>query len=84
MGTLQRFQRLCVYCGSSLGIRPVYAEAARLGSLVAAQNIEVVYGGDCRGLMGCLADAVLAVGGRAIAHDAPRTCWWISKSRIRV
>jgi uncharacterized protein (TIGR00730 family) len=60
-------RRLCVYCGSSLGILPVYAEAARrLGRLLAEQGIELVYGGGCRGLMGCLADAVLEAGGRAI------------------
>jgi predicted Rossmann-fold nucleotide-binding protein len=53
-------RRICVYCGSSSGLRPVYAEAARtLGRLLAAQGIELVYGGACRGLMGYLADAVL-------------------------
>jgi uncharacterized protein (TIGR00730 family) len=67
MGTLQQFQRICVYCGSSLGIRPVYAEAAsELGRLLAAESVELIYGGGCRGLMGCLADAVLEAGGRAI------------------
>jgi uncharacterized protein (TIGR00730 family) len=60
-------RRICVYCGSSAGLRPVYAEAARtLGRLLAAQGIELVYGGACRGLMGYLADAVLQAGGRAI------------------
>jgi uncharacterized protein (TIGR00730 family) len=60
-------RRICVYCGSSSGLRPVYAEAARtLGRLLAAQGIELVYGGACRGLMGYLADAVLQGGGRAI------------------
>lgn len=60
-------RRICVYCGSSSGVRPVYAEAARtLGRLLAAQGIELVYGGACRGLMGYLADAVLQGGGRAI------------------
>jgi uncharacterized protein (TIGR00730 family) len=37
-----------------------------LGRLLAAQNIELIYGGGRRGLMGCLADAVLEAGGRAI------------------
>jgi uncharacterized protein (TIGR00730 family) len=60
-------RRICVYCGSSSGLRPVYAEAARtLGRLLAAQGIELVYGGACRGLMGYLADTVLQGGGRAI------------------
>jgi len=61
------FQRMCVYCGSSAGIRPVYAEAAAtLGRLLASQGVELVYGGGCRGLMGSLADAVLEAGGRVI------------------
>jgi uncharacterized protein (TIGR00730 family) len=66
-GVLIIVRTICVYCGSSSGVRPVYAEAARtLGRLLAAQGIELVYGGACRGLMGYLADAVLQAGGRAI------------------
>ena len=57
--------RLCVYCGSSSGADAVYAAAARdLASLLVAADIELVYGGGARGLMGILADAVLAGGGR--------------------
>jgi hypothetical protein len=60
-------QRVCVFCGSSTGERPEYAEAAmRLGGLLAAQGIELVYGGGRVGLMGVLADALLANGGRGI------------------
>jgi uncharacterized protein (TIGR00730 family) len=60
-------RRICVYCGSSAGLRSVYSEAARtLGRLLAAQGIELVYGGGCTGLMGYLADAVQEAGGRAI------------------
>lgn len=56
-----------VFCGSSLGARPEYAAAARaLGSLLAQRNIGVVYGGGKIGLMGILADAALAAGGRVI------------------
>ncbi len=56
---------LCVYCGSSSGCDPAYAAAAReLGQLLAAQQIELIYGGGRVGLMGTLADAVLAAGGR--------------------
>ncbi len=56
---------ICVYCGSSPGKRDVYVEAARtLGHTLAERNIEVVYGGGRRGLMGALADAALAAGGR--------------------
>lgn len=60
-------KRLCVFCGSSLGQRPVYAEAAReLGELLARKKIGLVFGGGRIGLMGVLADAVLAGGGEAI------------------
>ncbi len=56
---------LCVYCGSSSGSEPAYAAAAReLGQLLAAQQIELIYGGGRVGLMGTLADAVLDAGGR--------------------
>ncbi len=56
---------LCVYCGSSSGCAPAYTAAAReLGQLLAAQQIELIYGGGRVGLMGVLADAVLDAGGR--------------------
>ncbi|MBA2427022.1 MAG: TIGR00730 family Rossman fold protein [Actinobacteria bacterium] len=56
--------RICVFCGSSPGARPVYAEAARaLGRLLVTRDIGVVYGGASVGTMGALADAVLAAGG---------------------
>ena len=60
-------RRICVFCGSSSGLRPAYAAAA--GSLarhLAANRITVVYGGSKVGLMGILADAALAVGGEVI------------------
>src|SRR5262245_59376483 len=58
---------VCVFCGSSLGGRPVYAEAARrLGAALAARGLELVFGGGHIGLMGVLADAVLAAGGQAV------------------
>jgi hypothetical protein len=58
---------LCVYCGSSPGDRPAYAEAARsLGRALAARGIELVYGGAHIGLMGVVADAAIAAGGRVI------------------
>ena len=61
-----RIERLCVYCGSSSGADPRYtAAASELGAGLAARGIELVYGGGRNGLMGCLADAVLAGGGRA-------------------
>ncbi len=58
-------QRLCVYCGSSFGARDAYRDAATaLGGLLAARGIELVYGGGRVGLMGAVADGVLAAGGR--------------------
>jgi uncharacterized protein (TIGR00730 family) len=56
--------RLCVFCGSRDGARPAFAGAAdELGRLLAASGIGLVYGGASVGLMGRLADAVLAAGG---------------------
>lgn len=60
-------QRLCVYCGSSVGARPEYREAATaLGRLLAERDIELVYGGGHVGLMGAVADGALAAAGRVI------------------
>jgi len=58
---------VCVYCGSSLGANPRHAEAARqLGAGLAQHGIRLVYGGGCIGLMGQIADAVLAGGGQVV------------------
>lgn len=55
---------LCVYCGSNPGVRDVYADAAgELARVLAERSIGLVYGGAAKGLMGRLADAVLAAGG---------------------
>ena len=57
-------ERICVFCGASPGARHEYAEAAReLARLLTAEGIGVVYGGGGVGLMGALADAVIAAGG---------------------
>jgi uncharacterized protein (TIGR00730 family) len=57
-------KNLCVFAGSSPGARPEYLAAAReLGRALAKRRIGVVYGGGCVGLMGALADAVLAADG---------------------
>src|ERR1700679_969903 len=57
--------KLCVYCGSSPGADPAFLEAARATArLCAAEGIEIVYGGARIGLMGAVADAALAAGGR--------------------
>jgi len=58
---------LCVFCGANHGRRPAYREAAHhLGQLLAQRGITLVYGGGNVGLMGTLADACLAGGGRVI------------------
>ena len=58
---------VCVYCGSSPGTDPAHAAAARgVGRLLAASGRTLVYGGGHVGLMGAVADAALAAGGRVI------------------
>jgi len=58
---------VCLYCGSSMGRRPVFQQgAARFGSLLAERGIRLVYGGGHIGLMGVAADAALAGGGTVI------------------
>lgn len=58
-------RRICVYCGSNTGERPVFAEGAReLAGLLVRNEIELVYGGANKGIMGILADTVLEAGGK--------------------
>jgi uncharacterized protein (TIGR00730 family) len=60
-------KRVLVFCGSSPGRVPEYAEhAAEMGGLMASRGLEIVYGGASVGLMGALADAALAAGGTVI------------------
>jgi uncharacterized protein (TIGR00730 family) len=55
---------LCVYCGSSFGVSPLYADAARdLAKVFVERNIALVYGGGNVGLMGVIADEVMRLGG---------------------
>lgn len=64
---MARIRSLCVYCGSSPGLDPRHAQVARdLGTLLGKEGIELVYGGGAVGLMGTLADAALAAGGRVV------------------
>jgi hypothetical protein len=59
--------RICVYCGSSVGARPEYAAAAReLGAVLAGRGIGLVYGGTNIGLMGVVADTMIAAGAEVI------------------
>ncbi len=65
MGSLIR--RVCIFCGSSTGTRPAYAEAARkVGGLLGKWGVGIVYGGGQIGMMGILADAALEAGGEVI------------------
>ncbi|WP_421659240.1 TIGR00730 family Rossman fold protein [Leptothermofonsia sp. ETS-13] len=58
---------LCVFCGSSPGAKPVYKLAAQqLGKALVERGLGLVYGGGNVGLMGAIADAVMAAGGEAI------------------
>jgi len=60
-------RRICVFCGSSMGVRPAYAEAARAtGRLIAERGLGLVYGGGEVGLMGVIANAAMAAGGEVI------------------
>jgi uncharacterized protein (TIGR00730 family) len=60
-------KRICVFCGSNAGHNPLYrTEAEKLGRLLAARGIELVYGAGNIGLMGTVADACLEAGGTVI------------------
>ncbi len=60
-------KRICVYCGSSVGARPEYVEAARaLGSVMVARGLGLVYGGGNIGLMNVVARQLLEGGGAVI------------------
>ena len=70
MTALRTFKRICVFCGSSHGANPSYTEAAKnVGGELARRGIGLVYGGGNVGLMGVVADAVLAAG--IVDEDAP-------------
>ena len=58
---------ICVFAGSSSGVRPEYrAAAGALGDALARRGLGLVYGGARVGLMGAMADAALDAGGRVI------------------
>jgi uncharacterized protein (TIGR00730 family) len=67
MTSLNTLKTLCVFCGSRLGADPEYQSQAKiLGTLLAQKAITLVYGGGNVGLMGVVANAVMAAGGQAI------------------
>lgn len=60
-------QRICVYCGANPGAHPAYADMARaLAAELVKRNLALVYGGGNVGLMGIIADSVLAAGGQVV------------------
>lgn len=62
-----RISRICVFCGSSPGKQAEYVESAKeLGQEFVRQDIELVYGGGNIGLMGAVAETVMAEGGKVI------------------
>ena len=62
-----RINSICVFCGSSFGADDIYKEKAEaLGKIIANENSTLVFGGSHLGLMGVIADAVLANGGKVI------------------
>ena len=64
---MSKSKTICVYCGSAVGVRAEYrAVAVELGTAMAKGDFRLVYGGAHVGLMGVIADAVLAAGGEVI------------------
>lgn len=64
---------ICVYCGSRPGADPAFADtAAQVGQWIGERGGQLVYGGGRAGLMGVVADATLAAGGRVVGV-IPRT-----------
>ena len=62
-----KIENICVYCGSSPGLNPAFTRAATiLGKTLAERDIGLVYGGAAVGIMGVVANAALANGGKAI------------------
>ncbi|WEK49168.1 MAG: TIGR00730 family Rossman fold protein [Candidatus Kaistia colombiensis] len=61
---MTQLSSICVYCGSSAGDDPIYAEfAARLGKIMGKAGVGLVYGGGAIGLMGITARSVMTAGG---------------------
>jgi len=64
---LNTLKKIVVFCGSSLGFSPIYKEAAvTLGNYFVKNKISLVYGGGKIGMMGMLADTILAQNGEVI------------------
>ncbi|EEG83993.1 MULTISPECIES: TIGR00730 family Rossman fold protein [Proteus] len=64
---MNKIKSIAVYCGSSLGASPIYKEQAIIfAKELVKRNITLIYGGASVGIMGTLADTVLAEGGKVI------------------
>lgn len=62
---MRALRSIALFCGSNVGLGDVYADAARaLGAEIGRRGLNLVYGGTHKGLMGIVADAALAEGGR--------------------
>jgi len=86
---MNSFQRICVFCGSSAGFSGAYRAAAmELGRFLSEQGLGLVYGGGRIGLMGVIADAVLAHGGQVIGvipePMVAREIWHTGLTELRV
>ena len=69
---MNTIRSVCVYCGSSAGRDPQYLESGRrLGEAIGAAGMRLVYGGGTRGIMGAVAEGVIAKGG-AVTGIIPR------------
>jgi uncharacterized protein (TIGR00730 family) len=86
---MNSFQRICVFCGSSAGFTGTYRAAAmELGRFLTEQGLGLVYGGGRIGLMGVVADAVLAHGGQVIGvipqPMVAREIWHSGLTELRI
>ncbi len=62
-----KIKSIGVFCGSSIGAREIYSqEAEKLGKLMAEEKIKLIFGGGKVGLMGVIANSIMAKGGKAI------------------
>jgi uncharacterized protein (TIGR00730 family) len=77
-------RNICVYCGSSAGRTDIYAQAAKqLAQALVQRDIGLVYGGASVGIMGVVADEVLALGGRAIGViPEPLVRWEVAHDHL--
>ena len=74
---MSKVRAVCVYCGSSVGRTPAYAErAAQFGERLARERMTLVYGGGNVGLMGIAADAALAAGGEVVGVIPQQLVGW--------